>query len=368
MQTVKNISSIQYFLNRFPTLDHGFDYSVNYHPDAESQFTSLPTFVAEFFNCKVNTCPLLITDEGHMITQHVWNLTHKSKHKPDKTHDMWKTWKDNIELDLPPVTKHFNETYTYVWLPFDTEAAGNPWHIWIDVISKFRLINKCPHGELWASDFSKYVFILPTQSKYFDRIAKEFFPKLKYMVMPKGETWQFKHILVPSTSNHSDGVITPGLAPWIREQKNSLKVNSERKRKIFISRDDAKTRKLLNAEQLMLALQGWETVTLENLSIKEQVKCFTEASHIIAPHGAGLANLLWCGSGTKVIEIQDPKMIRKKVYPVLSHHLGLEHQLYLAKTVPIKFTGSKHDMGVKRLNDLINFEVNIPDLISCLEN
>ena len=97
------------------------------------------TFVAEFFNCKVNTCPLLVTEEGHMITQHVWNITHKNKHKPDKTHDMWKTWKDNIDLDLPPVTKHFNETYTYVWLPFDNEAASNPWHIWIDVISKFRL-------------------------------------------------------------------------------------------------------------------------------------------------------------------------------------------------------------------------------------
>ena len=155
---------------------------------------------------------------------------------------------------------------------------------------------------------------------------------------------------------------TPHLAPWLRSMKNILKVGSERNRKIFISREDAKTRKLLNAEKLLIALKGWETVTLENLSIKEQVRCFSEASHVVSTHGAGLINLLWCEPKTKVIEIQDPNMIKKKVYPVLSYQLELNHELYLAKTVPIKIQGEK-PKGVKRFNDLINFEVDVADLI-----
>jgi len=214
----------------------------------------------------------------------------------------------------------------------------------------------------WSTNFAKYVFVLSNPSNYFDRVAKEFFSEMKYMVMPKNETWQFKHLIVPSLSNHNDGVTTPHLAPWLRVMKNILKVGYERKRKIFVSREDAKTRKLVNAEKLLMALKGWETVTLENLSIKEQVRCFSEASHVVSTHGAGLTNLLWCEPGTKVIEIQDPNMIKKKVYPVLSYQLGLDHELYLAKTIPIKTQGEK-PKGVKRFNDLINFEVDVADLI-----
>lgn len=356
MPTVKNINSLKYFLNRFPTIDNGYDYTVDYHKSANSNFTSLPTFVAEFFDCRAHPCPLLITNEDHMITNHVWGLTHLRKNKPQKTHNLWQEWGDDVDIKLPPVTKHFNETYTYVWLPIDEESANNPWHVWIDIVSKLRLIEK-----RWANVFSKYIFVLPNPSLYFNKIMKEFFTDLKYMVMPKNETWQFKHLIVPSMSNHQDGIITPHLAPWTRMLKNILKVDSDRKRKIFVTRNDAKTRKLLNAEKLMMALKGWETITMEDLPITEQVRCFSEASHVISTHGAGLTNLLWCEPGTQVIEIQDPKMLHKKVYPILSHHLGLKHEVYVAKTVPIN-TGNKKPKGTKKWQ-MVDLEVNVPDLI-----
>lgn len=226
MPTVKNIDSVQYFLNRFPMIDSGYEYSVNYHKDIDPTFKSLPTFMAEFFDCRVHSCPLLLTAEDHLITNHVWNLTHKSRNKPNKTHGLWKKWGDHIEIDLPSVAKQFNETYTYVWLPIDEDSAENPWHIWIDVISKFRLIEK-----RWSTNFAKYVFILSNPSKYFDRVAKEFFSELKYMVIPKDETWQFKHLIVPSLSNHNDGITTPHLAPWLRSMRNILKITPGIKRK-----------------------------------------------------------------------------------------------------------------------------------------
>ena len=100
-------------------------------------------------------------------------------------------------------------------------------------------------------------------------------------------------------------------------------------------RPNAKSRRLVNSDELLLKLKGWETVTLEKLSIRDQMKTFAEATHILAAHGAGLVNLLWCQPGTKVIEIQDRNMIHKKVYPLLSHNLNLQHKLYLADVVPI---------------------------------
>ena len=356
---MKNIDSIKYFLDKWETVDNSYDYTVPYHEDIDPEFTSLPTFVAEFHDCKVHSCPLLVTYQQKLITNHIWQLTHSSRNKPGKTHKLWKEWGDEVQADLPPVSDHFHEKYRYVWLPIDEQSVENPWHIWIDVISKFRLIEK-----RWSTDFTKYCYVLANESKYFEKCIKELFPEVKVLVMPKNTTWQFRHLLVPSASNSKDGVITPHLAPWLRHFKGrpGLK-DSKPHRKIVVLRPGAKTRRITNSDELLLALKGWETVDLAKMTIREQMKTFAEATHIVAAHGAGLVNLLWCNPGTKVIEIQDKNMIHKKVYPVLSHHLGLKHKLYLADTVPIALKNNKKPKGIKRLTDLINFKIDITDLM-----
>ena len=365
MQTVKNITSLKYFLDRFETVDPEYSFDVNYHLKApETHFHSLPTFVAEFNNCSVNTLPCLITKNRHLITDNVWPLLHKYKHKPKKTHGLWSHWTEpTIDIEMPPITKQLEGKGRFVWLPVDKESANNPWHIWIDVISKFRLIEK--RGIL---TFSRFIYVLSNPSAYFDKVAKEMFPDLKYYVMPEGETWRFEHLIVPSMSNHNDGITTPHLPLWLNHFKGLFGFKGLKPdRKIIALRPGAKTRRMINSDELLLALKGWETVTLENMTIKEQFKTFAEATHILAAHGAGLINLLWCKPDTKVIEIQDPKMLHKKVYPLLSHHLGLKHEIYLADTVPIGKQEGKKPKGVKRLSDLINFKINIPDLIRHLD-
>ena len=365
MQTVKNITSIKYFLDRFEQVDQEYSFTVPYHNKApKTYFRSLPTFVAEFKNCSINTLPCLITEDRHLITDNVWQLLHKYKHKPQKTHGLWNEWTEpTIEIKVPPITKQLEGTGRFVWLPIDKESANNPWHIWIDVISKFRLIEK--RGML---NFSRFIYVLSNPSAYFDRVAKEMFPDLKYYVMPEGETWRFQHLIVPSMSNSQDGITTPHLPPWLRHFKGLFGFKGLKPhRKIIVLRPGAKTIRMLNSDELILALKGWETVVLENMTIKEQFKTFAEATHILAAHGAGLVNLLWCQPNTKIIEIQDPKMLHKKVYPILSHHLNLKHELYLANTVPIKKEQGKKPKGVKRFSDLINFKVNVPDLIRHLD-
>ena len=78
---VKNINSLKYFLDRWETVDQEYQYTVPYNNSVNTNFKSLPTFVAEFHNCKVHSCPLLITMENKMITQHVWPLTPQSRMK-----------------------------------------------------------------------------------------------------------------------------------------------------------------------------------------------------------------------------------------------------------------------------------------------
>jgi hypothetical protein len=112
-----------------------------------------------------------------------------------------------------------------------------------------------------------------------------------------------------------------------------------------------------------MALQGWETVTLTGMNTKKQIELFSSASHVISTHGAGLTNLLWCQTGTKVIEISQTELLEKKVYPVLSHHLGLSHHVMLGKKVLI--AGDKIK-GVKRKKDFNNLSIKISDIINLL--
>ena len=353
---VKNISAIQYFQERFDIMDVPYQYTVDYHPAAPRKtFTTNPTFLAEFHDCIAHSLPLIITNENHLITSHIWPLLHNTKYKPHKTHGLWQAWGDNIDISLPAASKQFDEPYKYVWLPIDEHSANNAWHIWIDVISKFRLIEK--H---FSHKYTDFIYVLSSPSEYFNSVAKELFPELRYYVMPKNTTWKFSHLLAPSMSNHEDGITVPETVKWLRH-KFGEKLNPTRK--IFISRDDAPARKLINAEEVFMALQGWETVTLTGMSTKKQIELFSSASHVISTHGAGLTNLLWCQAGTKVIEISQKELLEKKVYPVLSHHLGLSHHVLLGKKVPI--AGDKIK-GVKRKKDFNNISIETSALFELI--
>jgi len=76
-----------------------------------------------------------------------------------------------------------------------------------------------------------------------------------------------------------------------------------RKRRLLVARKGP-TRKIHNIEQVQAFLSkcGFETIYLEGMTIVDQILLFQSAEFVIGPHGAGLANLLFCKPGTKVIE------------------------------------------------------------------
>ena len=71
--------------------------------------------------------------------------------------------------------------------------------------------------------------------------------------------------------------------------------------KIFISRNSG-TRKCTNSDEIekQLSKRGYTTVHPEKLSFMEQVEIFKNATTIIAPTGAGLANAIFCKPGASL--------------------------------------------------------------------
>lgn len=91
-------------------------------------------------------------------------------------------------------------------------------------------------------------------------------------------------------------------------------------RKLYIARRDAKTRKLLNEDDLLAKLEplGFESIAPGELSHEEQVKLFSSATTVIGTHGAGLTNILFTQPQCHLIEIF-PQDYVQSAYAWLSH-------------------------------------------------
>lgn len=78
--------------------------------------------------------------------------------------------------------------------------------------------------------------------------------------------------------------------------------------RIYINR---KTRRLNNESEVQSTLiqHGFTIVSLEDLTLDEQIQLFASAKQVIGFHGAGLTNLIYCSNETSVIEIVDPDFV-----------------------------------------------------------
>lgn len=102
--------------------------------------------------------------------------------------------------------------------------------------------------------------------------------------------------------------------------------------RIYISRNKAKHRRVLNEDKVLSFLEklGFKNLVLESLSVTEQAKIFAEAKVVVAPHGGGLTNIVFCKPGTKVIEIFSPNYLSLSYWQI-SNHIGLDYYYLLGQ-------------------------------------
>lgn len=104
---------------------------------------------------------------------------------------------------------------------------------------------------------------------------------------------------------------------------------------IIISRKRAGKRRITNEVDLYNSLKdkGFSLYILEEMSFLDQVNLFYYCKKIIAPHGAGLANLLFCNNRPEVVEIMNEHYT--KVFWSLGYLCGAKrYDMYRGKVVP----------------------------------
>lgn len=97
--------------------------------------------------------------------------------------------------------------------------------------------------------------------------------------------------------------------------------------RVYFSRAKAARRRLTNEEELWRALQakGFTRVFMEDLTWTEQIGVAKAARVIVAPHGAGLANAVFCAPDTHIVEIVN-RAYFNPVFWRLAALLGLNYR------------------------------------------
>ena len=125
---------------------------------------------------------------------------------------------------------------------------------------------------------------------------------------------------------------------WSHEAYSFLKkrnaMGGERAEKlIYISRNRSPRRRIENEEELLPILEryGFERHYLEEMDLPSQAALFAAARMVVAPHGAGLANLVWSREGTTVLELY-PEFYHDPSFRILASSCGLDYHYLICKS------------------------------------
>jgi capsular polysaccharide biosynthesis protein len=156
------------------------------------------------------------------------------------------------------------------------------------------------HKLVLPEHYLRYEYI-PASLKYFGLSSKHILP-LEYSKVYYADDISYCTQFAISGNYHS------GLM-----QKLSARIKSAAglndiapTKKIYISRENAAKRKVLNEAEVtdVLKKHGFEIYLMEKLSYEEQLRLMASAKWLVSIHGAGLTNMLFMHEGSSVLEIR----------------------------------------------------------------
>lgn len=152
---------------------------------------------------------------------------------------------------------------------------------------------------------------------------------------------QADELIVPSFPGHLDWIppetidfLRSHFCPLRDRDKTQTHQSNQGHKRIYISRKQARYRHVLNEPDVIEILKpfGFQTICLEELTVAEQAKYFSEAEVIVSPHGSGLTNLVFCQPHTVIVEFFAPRYLRTD-YWMISQYLRLKHYYILSREV-----------------------------------
>ncbi|HSW75428.1 MAG TPA: glycosyltransferase family 61 protein [Candidatus Saccharimonadales bacterium] len=109
----------------------------------------------------------------------------------------------------------------------------------------------------------------------------------------------------PRLSHYTPEYILSHIRNKLLTAANKQETNFQGCKKVFISRKDAGSRKMLNEDEVfeLFKAAGFQRYILSDLSLVEQIKLFNNAEIIVGALGSGMANVIFCNDKVQVVDI-----------------------------------------------------------------
>ena len=220
---------------------------------------------------------------------------------------------------------------------------GNPWsfnyHHWtINCLSRLWWADRYP-------ELRDVPIIVPGQLKPFQRESLTAMGISNDRILPfDGGPWLVERLFFPT-----NGVFWPTQLQWIRQRlfDHYQIVDAAGDRLLYISREDAPGRRLVNEQEVTkyLTARGFEILQLSGMPLREQILAFSQARRVVGPHGSGLTNVMFGAKNLAVVELHPNDEINH-VFWVLAN----------AMKQPYAFVSGK------KINPARDFIVEVADL------
>ncbi|HWD53449.1 MAG TPA: glycosyltransferase family 61 protein [Acidimicrobiales bacterium] len=207
-----------------------------------------------------------------------------------------------------------------------TRGDVNYYHFLVDVMTRLGVQELCP--EIEPPDR----WYVPAQTRF----QRELLDLFAVPPERRIDSSQVPHVraeclVVPAPPSMT--VINP---PWVTAllRQRLLPTPDARVpgRCIYVTRGtSANNRRVTNEPELvaMLSARDFQAIDPGQMSVRDQIRAFAEASIIVAPHGAALANLVFASPGSSVIELFPAGALVPDFWKLASGVPGLEYR-YLA--------------------------------------
>lgn len=155
-------------------------------------------------------------------------------------------------------------------------------------------------------------------------------PGVPQRPVERGAAWRVEQLVLPWRAAGGDGVNPVAVAFF----RTLFPTPAGGPRRIYLSRQGASARPLMNEAELIAVLRraGVVPVAMEALTLAHQVALAGAADLIVAPHGAGLANLAFARPGTRVVELL-PATAPNWCYRHLAAAVAAPYDCVLGRTV-----------------------------------
>ncbi|MDP3444046.1 MAG: glycosyltransferase family 61 protein, partial [Ignavibacteria bacterium] len=200
-------------------------------------------------------------------------------------------------------------------------GASNYYHWMVDILPKLKMLQDAHVEYDWL-----YVTVdpkLPFEKRTLELLGVDFNKVINSIEHPNIEADLLIAPSFPSAPLYSPRWVIDYLRSEMFSRVRPATINLSKK--VFISRNKSNYRQISNEEDLFNRLKdiGFQRYYLEDLSVDDQIQLFAHADQIVAPHGAGLANLIFCKPGTAVVEIF--QMLEDETFCYLSQILELRY-------------------------------------------